>query len=203
MLRRHERALVLWLAAALVLFRSAVFVFFEGAFDSDQAIVALMAKHLSEGRTFPVFTYGQDYQLAIEAWLAAPLFWLFGPSVFLLKLPLLLVNLALAPLLIRLLERELGLRPMVGLLIASPFVLAPPGTAIYFLEASGGQVEPLFVVLLLWVTRYRPLTFGVILAFGFLQRVFTAYALGALVLIEMLDGSLFTAVGVQRKVRVS
>ena len=203
MLRRHERALVLWLAAALVLFRSAVFVFFEGAFDSDQAIVGLMAKHLSEGRTLPVFTYGQDYQLAIEAWLAAPLFWVFGPSVFLLKLPLLLINLALAPLLIWLLERELGLRPTVGLLIASPFILAPPGTTIYFLEASGGQVEPLFAVLLLWLTRHRPLTFGVILAFGFLQRVFTAYALGALVLIEMLDRSLFTAAGIRRKVKAA
>lgn len=200
---RRERAVVLGLSAGLVLLRSSIFVFFDSVFDSDQAIVGLMAKHLGEGRSLPVFTYGQDYQLAIEAWLAAPLFWLFGPSVLTLQAPLLVINIALALLLILLLERELGLRPAIGLLVASPFILAPPGTAIYFLDASGGQVEPLFVVLLLWLTRHRPLTFGAILAFGFLQRVFTVYALGALVLIEALDRSLFSATGVRRKLKAA
>ena len=190
-------------AAALVLLRSAVFVFFDAVFDSDQAIVGLMAKHLGDGRALPVFTYGQDYQLAIEAWLAAPLFWLFGPSVVALKLPLLVINIMLAVLLIALLERELGLRPALGLLLASLFILAPPGTTAYFLEASGGQVEPLFVALVLWVTRRRPVLFGTILAFGFLQRVFTAYALGALVLIELLDRSLFTTEGLRQKLQTA
>ena len=199
----QERTLVFVIAAGLVLLRSAVFVFFDAVFDADQAIVALMAKHLAEGRTLPVLTYGQDYQLAIEAWLAAPVFWLFGPSVLALKLPLLAINIALAVLLIALLERELGLRPGLGLLVTSLFILAPPGTAIYFLEASGGQVEPLFAALLLWVTRRRPVVFGTILAFGFLQRVFTAYALGALVLIELLDRSLFTAKGMRRKLEAA
>ena len=32
-------------------------------FDADQAIVGLMAKHISEGRAFPVFFYGQSYLL--------------------------------------------------------------------------------------------------------------------------------------------
>jgi len=195
--------LVFGIATALVLLRSAIFVFFDAVFDSDQAIVGLMAKHLGEGRALPIFTYGQDYQLAIEAWLAAPLFWLFGPSVLALKLPILVINIGLALLLIALLERDMGVRPSIGLLVASLFILTPPGTAIYFLEASGGQVEPLFAVLLLWVTRHRPLTFGTILAFGFLQRVFTAYALGALVLIEIFDRSLFSAAGIQRKIKAA
>ena len=33
----------------------------QSFFDSDQAIVGLMAKHLSELRAFPVFFYGQTY----------------------------------------------------------------------------------------------------------------------------------------------
>ena len=33
-----------------------------------------MAKHISEGRAFPVFIYGDRYMLAVQAWLAAPLF---------------------------------------------------------------------------------------------------------------------------------
>jgi hypothetical protein len=50
-----------WIAAAvlvlLVVLRSIVFGFWEQSFfDSDQAITRLMAKHLIEGRAFPVFT---------------------------------------------------------------------------------------------------------------------------------------------------
>ena len=198
-----ERALGLGLAVALVILRSAVFVFSDAVFDSDQAIVGLMTKHLAEGRAIPVLYYGLDYLLGIEAWLAAPLFWLFGASVMALKLPLLAMNVALAVLLIVLLERELGLRPLIGLLVATPFILAPPGTTNYFLEANGGQSEPLLVALLLWVTRRRPLTFGAVLAFGYLHRVFAAYALVALVLVELLDRSVLTATGIQRKVKAA
>ena len=190
-------------AAALVLLRSAIFVFLDSVFDSDQAVVGLMAKHLSEGRALPVFKYGQDYQLAVEAWLAAPLFWLFGPSLLALKLPVLLMNIALAMLLIALLERELGMRPALALLVASLFILTPPGTALLFLETSGGQLQPLLAALLLWMTRRRPVTFGVILAFGFLQRMFTAYALSALVVIELLDRSLLSWHGLRQKLKTA
>ena len=73
---RRERILVIALAVGLVLLRSAVFVFgTQPQFDSDQAIVGLMAKHLSEMRALPIFFYGQHYMLAVEAWLAAPLFY--------------------------------------------------------------------------------------------------------------------------------
>ena len=40
----------------------------ESFFSSDQAIVGLMAKHLAERRAWPLFFYGQEYQLAVEAW---------------------------------------------------------------------------------------------------------------------------------------
>lgn len=84
----RERLLVIAAAVVLVVARTSVFVIWEqAAFDSDQAIVGLMAKHLAEGRAFPLFFYGQNYLLAVEAWMAAPLFWLAGPSVAALKLP--------------------------------------------------------------------------------------------------------------------
>jgi len=189
---RRERTVVLAVAVTLVLLRSAVFVWFEANFDSDQALIGLMAKHISEGRSFPLFTYGQNYNLAVEAWMAAPLFWLAGSSVAMLKLPLLAINVAIVVLLIVLLEKELKLRPALGLVAASFFILAPPGTSMYFLEASGVNIEPFLIVLLLWVTRHRPLPFGMILALGFLHREFVAYGLGALLLIEAVDGSLFS-----------
>ena len=189
---RYERTVVLCVAVAVVLLRSVAFVLFEANFDSDQAIIGLMAKHLSEGRVFPLFTYGQDYNLAVEAWMAAPLFWLVGPSVALLKLPLVAINVGVALLLVVLFEKELKLRPALGLVAAAFFILAPPGTAKYFVEASGVNIEPFLVVLLLWVTRHRPLVFGVILALGFLHREFVAYGLGALLVIEAADGTLFS-----------
>jgi hypothetical protein len=189
------------LATGLVIFRAAGPMFFAGAFNSDQAITGLMAPHLVEGRALPVFTYGQNYQLAVQAWMAAPLFKLFGPSVFLLRLPLLLANLALAVLLIRLLRRELGLRPWMSLLVATPFVLAPPGTSMQFLEPSGGTIEPLLLVPVLWLLQRHPLRFGTVLAIGFLQRVFTIYALGALVLVQIADGSFFSRATLRRHLR--
>ena len=50
------------IASAMVVLRSAVWLFFEQSFfDSDQAIVGLMAKHLSELRAFPLFSYGENF----------------------------------------------------------------------------------------------------------------------------------------------
>ena len=50
-------------------------------FNSDQAIVGLMAKHLSEFRTFPLFYYGQNYMLGVQSWIVAPFFWMARPSI--------------------------------------------------------------------------------------------------------------------------
>ena len=51
----------------IVLLRVAVPLCFEQVFDSDQAVVGLMAKRLSEFRSFPLFFYGQNYMLAVQA----------------------------------------------------------------------------------------------------------------------------------------
>src|SRR6185503_18233643 len=97
---RRERWMAIAIALAIVAMRSAIFLLRpETYFDSDQAIVGLMAKHLAEGRAFPVFLYGQTYMLGVEAWLAAPLFAIFGASASVLKLPLLAMNVAIAVLL--------------------------------------------------------------------------------------------------------
>ena len=111
----------------LVVLRSIVFVFWEqSSFDSDQAITGLMAKHLIESRAFPVFYYGQNYMLGVEAYLAAPVFAVAGVSVTTLKLPLLVLNIGVALLLLRTVEREVGLRPYVALV---PVFLALPSPA--------------------------------------------------------------------------
>jgi hypothetical protein len=193
-----------WLSAGaltlVILFRSAVPVFWPlSYFDSDQAITGLMAKHLSELRAFPVFYYGQNYMLAVEAWLAAPVFLLAGVSVTTLRLPLLAINIAIALMLLRLVVRETGLRPALAAIPTLFFALPAPGTTSHILEANGGNVEPLAYVLLLWMTRFRPRWCGFIFAIAFLQREFVLYGLLALLAIEAAQGVLFTREGLVRR----
>ena len=187
---RRERLFVFAVVVAIVLFRSALFVFVQQLdFDSDQALTGLAGKHLLEGRAFPLFFYGQNYMLAVEAWLAAPMFWLFGVSVASLKLPLLAINIAVGLLLVLLFERELGLRPIAGLIASLFFLIPPPGAAPLLLQTTGGNVEPFLYVLLLWLTRRRPVWFGLIFGVAFLQREFTLYGLVAIIVIEAVNGA--------------
>ena len=194
---------VLALAILLTLIRSAVFVFWpQSYFDSDQAVFGLMAKHIAEGRAFPVFMYGQSYMLAVEAWLAAPVFLVAGVSVAALKLPLLIINVTIALLLLRIFSREVGLNPWLALVATLFFVLPAPGTASRLVEANGGNVEPFLYVVLIWLTRYRPNWCGAILGLGFLHREFTIYGLAALLVLEAAHGELFTREGILRRLRM-
>jgi hypothetical protein len=197
------RWIILAILFLVVLGRSAIFVLFpESYFDADQAIVGLMAKHLAGLRAFPVFLYGQTYMLGVEAWLAAPLFALFGVSATVLKLPLLAMNGAIVILLVRTFEREMGLRPAAAAVAAVPFVLPSAGLAAVFMDSSGGSLEPFLYVLLIWVTRQRPLLCGLVFGIGFLNREFTVYGLAALACVEALDRTLFTRAGAVRAGRL-
>jgi hypothetical protein len=189
----------LFSVAALVIARSAVFVFWPAAhFDSDQAVVGLMAKHLSELRAFPVFLYGQTYMLGVEAWTAAPLMAIAGPTVTALKLPLLGMNVAIAVLLFRGFTRGMGLSAVLAAFATLPFVLTAPITAAHLLAAHAGNVEPLLYVLLLWRLRGRPVWFGLVLGIGFLNREFTIYGAAAILLIDAAALTLFTREALRR-----
>jgi hypothetical protein len=197
---QREYWLVLLGLFVVVVFRAGVLVFWERAqFDADQAITGLMAKHLAEGRAFPLFYYGQSYMLAVEAWLAAPLFVIAGASVTALKLPLLLINLTIVWLLLRGFVFEGGLRPALAAVPVLAFALPAPGTAARFVEAMGGNVEPFLYALLMWTLRRRPGWCGFVLGVGFLQREFTLYGFLALLSIETLRGELFSREGLRRR----
>ena len=186
-----------WLAAltALVVARSAVFVFWSGShFDSDQAVTGLMARHLSELRAFPVFWYGQIYMLGVEAWIAAPVMAVAGATVTALKLPLLAMNVAIALLLFRGFTID-GLDEPRAAFATLFFALAAPITTAHFLTANGGNVEPLLYVLLIWTLRRRPILMGVVLGLGFLNREFTIYGAIALIVIEAYAGTLLSRAG--------
>lgn len=170
--------------------RALVYLLFEQiSFDSDQAIVGLMAKHLTEGRAFPLFYYGQAYMLGVEAWAAVPFFLIVGPTVEALRLSLVAWNLLFAALLIVGLQRA-GMGRWTAVVPAMFFLVAPPSVSRHLIEAQGGVIEPFVYVALLWFLRDRPLWFGVVLAVGFLNREFTLYAVPVLLLLQLACGRL-------------
>jgi hypothetical protein len=186
----------------VVLWRAAVFVFWgESHLDANQSIFGLMAKHIVEGRAYPLFMYGQPYMLAVEAWLAAPLYLLFGVSVTALKLPLLAINLVVVFLLVRALVNEVELPPWLAAGAVLFFALPGPGTSALLVEASGGILEPFLYVLLLWVTRNKPAWCGLVLGVGFLHREFAVYGFVALLILAAARRQLFTREAVARLFR--
>jgi hypothetical protein len=169
------------IATVLVVFRSSPFLAYEHLdFDSDQAIVGLMAKHLSEFRTFPLFFYGQHYMLGVQAWIAAPFYWLGGPTVAMLRMPLLMINAVVAVWLLRVLSRSTG-SAYLALAAILPLAAATPVLSANLLETLGASIEPFLYVLALWALLDRPAAFGVVLGIGFLHREFTILALGGVV----------------------
>ncbi|HET8662317.1 MAG TPA: hypothetical protein VFM55_25465 [Micromonosporaceae bacterium] len=57
--------------------------------NSDEATMGLAGAHIAAGTDLPIWFYGQAYMGPIEAYLAAPLFALFGSGTLLLRLPIL------------------------------------------------------------------------------------------------------------------
>jgi 4-amino-4-deoxy-L-arabinose transferase-like glycosyltransferase len=51
--------------------------------------MALLARHVAYNGEWPIFFYGLPYMGPIEGYIAAPLFHIFGPSTFALRLGLL------------------------------------------------------------------------------------------------------------------
>jgi hypothetical protein len=183
MSRRREIAICAAAAAALVLLRSALPTLYEGYyFDSDQAIVGLMAKRAADFQEFPLFYSGLNYILAVEAWIIAPFFWIARPSVAILRVPLVAMNVAVAIWLAVAISRRLALRPALAFVAALPFIVPTPATGNTLLEAAGACIEPFVYVLLLWQLKRRPLALGAVLAVGYLHREFVVFAVPALLL---------------------
>ncbi|MCB0323685.1 MAG: glycosyltransferase family 39 protein [Bdellovibrionales bacterium] len=107
--------------------------------ESDEAIVGLMAKHIVEGRAWPVFYYGQAYMGSLEAFFVAGAFAVLGQSNAALKLVPLLFSLLHIGLVYGLAKRftdVLGAR--VAALTAA---LAPSALILWGTKTRGGFIE--------------------------------------------------------------
>ncbi|MFG1831982.1 DUF423 domain-containing protein [Micromonospora chersina] len=108
--------------------------------NSDEATMGLAALHIARGDGFPVWFYGQAYMGTLEAYLAAPLVALAGPSVLVLRLP----TLALYALFLALswrLTRRLGGDRWFALLVVAVLALGSDRVVKNQLIAGGGYPE--------------------------------------------------------------
>jgi hypothetical protein len=121
--------------------------------NSDESTMGLMALHIAYRGEHPIFFYGQGYMGSLEAYLAAVFFQLFGPSIFALRLGVILmfaVFLASMYLLTGMLYTKKMALAVLVLLSLGPYELL-------FLEilAAGGYPEMLlFGSLLLLVASW-------------------------------------------------
>lgn len=83
-----QHSALIWLLVAVIL-AVGVKVVLQVAdavpFNGDEAVVALMARHILQGER-PVFFYGQAYMGSLDAWLVAGAFRLFGEQVLSIRI---------------------------------------------------------------------------------------------------------------------
>ncbi|MFC4145822.1 DUF423 domain-containing protein [Micromonospora mangrovi] len=108
--------------------------------NSDEATMGLAALHIARGDDFPVWFYGQAYMGTLEAYLAAPLFAVAGPSTFALRLPVLALYALFLALAWRL-TRRLGGEPWFALLVVGLLALGSDRIVKNQLIAGGGYPE--------------------------------------------------------------
>ncbi|WP_431912227.1 hypothetical protein [Micromonospora carbonacea] len=135
--------------------------------NSDEATFGLAALHIAAGREHPVFLYGQRYMGMAEAYLAAPLVAVAGPSWPVLRLPVLALWALFVFLAYRLTRRICA--PWFAVLVVGLLALGPERVLRDQLQAVGGrpEVKPAVLAILLVAVgladgrvRSRPLAAG-------------------------------------------
>lgn len=182
----RELVLSAAVAIAIITLRSIVLMVYERYdFNSDQAIVGLMARHLGELRTFPLFYYGQNYMLGVESWIAAPFVLAGGTTIAMMRLPLVVIAAAAALICICTFVGQ-GMRPALALVATLPIVATTPIVSATVLEL-GASIEPFLYVMLLWWLRRRPFAFGALLCVAILHREFAIFAASAIAVVQWRD----------------
>lgn len=185
------------LAALLSLFtRGLVIATGAVSFHADEAVVALMARHILDGAR-PVFFYGQAYMGSLDAYLTAIGFALLGESVTTVRVVQTLLY-ALSVLAgCGLAYRLTGSRAVV-VIVGLLHACSPVVVTLYSTATLGGYNETLlFGALLVWLavdvsedyarSRWRWIALGLVAGIGWWTNFLIAvYALPAAVLILLL-----------------
>lgn len=119
------------------------------SFDSDEAIVGLMARHINQGRPIPTFFYGQAYMGSLDALLVAGAFRICGESVATMRAVQAALALVTLILMYRLAETISGSRRVA--LLALLWLAVPTSlTGLYTTAALGGYNEIVLFGVLVW-----------------------------------------------------
>lgn len=126
------------------------------ASNSDEGTMGLMAMHIAEGRRFPSFMDGQSYMGTAQAYLAAAVFRVFGPSLLGLRIPMLLLFLLFLTAMYVLAKRLYG--TTVALVSVGLLALGSRELYGHQLVAQGAIPETLLAGTLLLLLAHRLLT---------------------------------------------
>ena len=149
---RHPRAplilaLLLSLAARVLLVART-----HAMIDGDEALVGIQAERILHGQ-YPIYFYSQPYMGSLEAYLAAALFRVFGPSAWALRVVPIVESLLLVYLTWRLaralLPRDARTASLLAGLAALFAAVPPLYDAVAELRTWGGQIEMYVVTLAL------------------------------------------------------
>ena len=163
-----------WAFVALILFASAgwkliLITQHLVPFNADEAVVALMARHILPGER-PIFFYGQAYMGSLDAFLVAGGFLLFGQQVWVVRAVQLVLFLAtLGTTMV--LGRELFGKWRDGILAAAILAVPAVNVTLYTTASLGGYGEAILignVLLLLCLRLQRKPGWAGIAVLGFL-----------------------------------
>lgn len=133
----------------------------HGILDGDEALLGIQAEHILQGAR-PIYFYGIPYFGSLEAYVAALLFAIFGPSVAALRaettaFSLLLVCATwwLASLLAKAAHLPSYARKCFTIVAALVAALPPLYDGIVELRTGGGWIESFVLMLLLLISVYR------------------------------------------------
>lgn len=122
--------------------------------NSDEAVMGLMGSDVLRLGTHPVFTYAEDYIGALQAYLAAPIDALFGPTPFALRLTTTLEFSAFLAVVYTFARAVWS--PAVGLVSLAILALGPEWALLREMQAgAGAQDTLLFGALVVWLTYLR------------------------------------------------
>jgi hypothetical protein len=191
--------LLVGLAARLAVISSQL-----GEIDGDEAVVGLMARHIAFLGERPVFYWGQPYLGSLEAFSAAPLFRVFDPSTFVLKLVPTAYSLGFLGLSAILARRLFG--SAAALATAAYLALPPAMWAVWSTKARGGYAELLFLgqaLLLATValgrspSRKLVLLWGILLGLALWTHLLAiVYAVPAVVYLALANRGRWSAKGI-------
>ncbi len=112
-------------------------------FNADEAVVALMARHILQGER-PIFFYGQAYMGSLDAFLVAGGFWLFGQQVWVIRLVQALLYVGLIITTIGLGKEACG-SWKVGFLAGGLLAIPTVNMTLYTTASLGGYGEALLL----------------------------------------------------------